>query len=448
MNRLQSDLIRKLLHAQATQRLARALARLKPADVADLFGSLSPGETIALVDVLFANNRAASTLKELPSEYLPQVLPHLSNARLAAMIEHLQADDGATFVLALNAERRPEVLELLPRAVLGAVQCVLDWPEDSAGRIMDIEFLSLDASTSVEDTIAKIRSAEDRSERLLHLYVVDDGGHLVGVVPPRRLVVAQAERTLGEIMVQDPVSVSVLADREEAAHIVARHNLLALPVINDLHHIVGVITVDDVIDVIQEEATEDMYRLAGLNEEDRVFSTPVESVSRRLPWNFLNLLTAFMAAAVVGLFEDTIVQVVALATFMPVVAGMSGNTGIQALTVVTRGIALGEIQFSTGIRAVLKEVFVGLAIGVLMGTIVGLVAWAWKGIPMLGVVLVLAMVCNMTLAGLMGAAIPLILKSLGQDPALGGGILLTAFTDSIGFLVFLGLGALFIPMLV
>lgn len=448
MNRLQSDLIRKLLHAQATQRLARALARLKPADVADLFGSLSPGETVALVDVLFANNRAASTLKELPSEYLPQVLPHLSNARLAAVIEHLQADDGAAFVLALDAGRRSEVLGLLPRTVLGAVQCVLDWPEDSAGRIMNIEFLSLDASTSVEDTIAKIRSADDRSERLLHLYVVDDGGHLVGVVPPRRLVVAQAERTLGEIMVQDPVSVSVLADREEAAHIVARHNLLALPVINDLHHIVGVITVDDVIDVIQEEATEDMYRLAGLNEEDRVFSTPVESVTRRLPWNFLNLLTAFMAAAVVGLFEDTIVQVVALATFMPVVAGMSGNTGIQALTVVTRGIALGEIQFSTGIRAVLKEVFVGLAIGVLMGSIVALVAWAWKGIPMLGVVLVLAMVCNMTLAGLMGAAIPLVLKSLGQDPALGGGILLTAFTDSIGFLIFLGLGALFIPMLV
>jgi magnesium transporter len=210
---------------------------------------------------------------------------------------------------------------------------------------------------------------------------------------------------------------------------------------------VGVITVDDIIDVINEEATEDMYRLAGLDEEDRVFSTTGQSLKRRLPWNVLNLCTAFLAASVVGAFEETIGQAVVLATFMPIVAGMGGNTGVQTLTVVTRGIALGELQFSSGVRAVVKELGVGVTIGLVMGSLTAVIATLWKGNPMLGVVLVLAMVCNMAIAAFMGAAIPLLLKAVKKDPALGGGIMLTAFTDTFGFLTFLGLASLFITHL-
>jgi magnesium transporter len=204
----------------------------------------------------------------------------------------------------------------------------------------------------------------------------------------------------------------------------------------------GVITVDDVIDVITEEATEDMYHLAGLSEDDRVFSPARVSVRKRLPWMYLNLGTAFIAAWVVGLFRHTIEQMVALAMFMPVVAMMGGNGGIQALTVITRGIALGEIEFSSGIRAALKELTVGIAIGVATGVLAAAVAYFWQGNPLLGVALFLAMVATMAIAGLLGAAVPLLLKALNQDPALGSGVIVTTFTDVFAFFSFLGIGTL------
>jgi len=323
-----------------------------------------------------------------------------------------------------------------------AIEQILTYPVESAGRLMTKDYLAYPIHQTAEETIELVRGQNDAYDTLYHIYVVDDANHLLGYIPLRRLVAARPQRSLGEIMVHNPISVSALSDQEEAAQLVARHNLLAIPAVDDQHNLVGVITVDDVIDVIQEEATEDMYRLAGLGEGDRVFSPTSESVRRRIPWNLMNMLTAFMAATIVGFFEDVIAEYVVLATFMPVVAGMGGNTGIQTLTVVTRGIALGEIQFSTGLKAIGKEVSVGLTIGILVGILTATIAFLWKGNPMLGVVLILAMISNMTLAGLLGAAIPIGLKFFKQDPALGGGVILTAFTDSLGFLTFLGLGAL------
>jgi magnesium transporter len=210
----------------------------------------------------------------------------------------------------------------------------------------------------------------------------------------------------------------------------------------------GVITVDDVIDVITEEATEDMYHLAGLSEDDRVFSPAHVSLRKRLPWMTLNLATAFAAAWVVGLFENTLEQMVALAFFMPVVAGMGGNGGIQALTVITRGIALGEIEFSTGFRAALKEFAVGLALGATTGLLSAGAAYLWLGIPILGLVIFLAMVITMAIAGLLGAAVPLLLEALDQDPALGSGVIVTTFTDILGFFSFLGIGTMLLERMV
>jgi magnesium transporter len=229
---------------------------------------------------------------------------------------------------------------------------------------------------------------------------------------------------------------------------VKRYDLLAIPVTDVDGHMCGVITVDDVIDVITEEATEDMYHLAGLSEDDRVFSPAHVSVRRRLPWMFLNLCTAFCAAWVVGLFERTIEQMVALAVFMPVVAGMGGNGGIQALTVITRGIALGEIEFSSGMRAASKEFAVGLAIGATTGVLSAGVATIWQQSPFLGLALFLAMVITMAIAGLLGAAVPLLLKSLNQDPALGSGVIVTTFTDIFAFFSFLGIGTLLLSRMV
>lgn len=447
LNKVKVSLIRKLLHARSTARAAKALEKTPNADIADLFGDLSPGETDTMVEVLLHGARAGRVLKEIPEDFLPGILEKMDDGQLVRVLSTVPADDGMNFILSVSEERRAPLLSQLTFSQRSAIEQILTYPEDSAGRLMSKEFLAYPIHQTAEDTIEFIRQRDETYDTLYHIYVVDEGNHLLGYIPLRRLVAARKGRTLGEIMVQNPVAVSALADQEEAARLVARHNLMALPAVDDHHQLVGVITVDDIIEVIQEEATEDMYRLAGLGEGDRVFSTTTESVKRRIPWNIMNMLTAFIAAAVVGMYEDVIAEYVVLATFMPVVAGMGGNTGIQTLTVVTRGIALGEIQFSTGLRAIGKEVSVGLSIGIVMGILTAGVAFLWKGDPTLGLVLVLAMILNMTLAGLLGAAIPIGLKFLKQDPALGGGVILTAFTDSLGFFTFLGLGALLMGQL-
>jgi len=229
--------------------------------------------------------------------------------------------------------------------------------------------------------------------------------------------------------------------------VVARYNLLAVPVTDAEGRMLGVITVDDVIDVIQEEATEDIYHLAGLSGEDRVFSPAHQSIRKRMPWMLVNLGTAFLASWVVGLFEHTIQEIVALAVFLPVVAGMGGNGATQTLTVITRGIALGEIEFSTGLRAVAKEVAVGIAIGAATGLVSAGIVWLWNGNPWLGLVLLLAMIANLAIAGLVGATVPLVLKALRQDPALGSGVIVTTFTDCCGFFAFLGIATLLLDRL-
>jgi len=203
-----------------------------------------------------------------------------------------------------------------------------------------------------------------------------------------------------------------------------------------------------VIDVLTEEATEDMYKMQLLSDEDRVYSPVSKSIQRRLPWMFLNLGTAMLASTVVGAFEDTISQVVILAAFMPIVAGMGGNGGTQTLTVITRGIALGELGYSDGLRTIAKQVLIGLVVGAGVGIAAGLIAWGWKGNPFLGLVLFLSMIVNMSIAGLAGAAVPILLKFLNQDPALGGGVIVTTFTDIFGFFAFLGLATLFLQYLI
>ena len=448
MKSIQVDLIRKLLHANAPQRTARALDKLKSADVAELFGHLSPGETKSLVNVLLKARRAASILAELPEEYLPTILELLDDATVGIILSRLAPDDAALFVHRLPEERVAPVMAQVPDSARADLERVLRYPVGTAGSFMTTRLVALTAQSPVEQAIEAIRALGDTSDQLHYVYVVDDSQHLVGVVPLRRLITAAPGRALADVMLRDPANVHALADQEEAARLVSRYNLLSLPVVDDQHRIVGVITIDDIIDVIEEEATEDMYRMAGLDGDDRVFSSTGQSLKRRLPWNVLNLCTAFLAASVVGMFEETIGQAVVLATFMPIVAGMGGNTGVQTLTVVTRGIALGELEFSSGLKAIMKELSVGLTIGLVMGSVTAGIAILWKHNPILGLVLVLAMICNMTIAAFMGAAIPLVLKALKRDPAMGGGIMLTAFTDTFGFLTFLGLSTLFIRYLV
>jgi magnesium transporter len=420
---------------------------MPPADVAPLFSDLTHDEIRNVIELLFRQRRAALVLREIPHELLPLIFDAVTDQRIADVIGRLEIDDLIELVEWIPEERREEIIARLPVHRREELLKAELYPESSAGRVMTTNFMGLDEKMTAQEAIDSIRSLGDDNESILYLYVVDDQRALIGVVPIRRLVAAPPDRHVSEIMAPQPVCVRAEADQEEVADVVRRYDLLAVPVVDVDNRMLGVITVDDVIDVITEEATEDIYNLAGLDEADRVFSPAPVSIRKRLPWMLINLLTCFAAAWVVGLFERTIQEVVTLAIFMPVVAGMAGNGGTQALTVITRGIALGELEFSSGLRAAGKELSVGLVIGAATGMVSAAIAYAWHGETVLGLALFLSMVVSMAVSGLTGAAVPLILKAMRQDPALGSGVIVTTFTDAFAFFAFLGIATLMLDQL-
>lgn len=444
---LNQDTVRELIRTASPDRILRYLGKSHPADIALLFKDLDPVEVRLLFDLLFSIRRAGKTLKELPPDLLPEILELIEEEKIAKMMVWTDPDDEVTFIDCLPEERRERVLALLDPDRRERVQQSISYPEGTVGRITTTEYLALPPNTSAQEAIDKIRERGEL-ESFFYLYVVDKAEKLIGVVPLRNLVVAPKDRTLLEMMIPDPVQGEVSMDQEDAARLVSKYDLLALPIVDSEGHLMGIITVDDVIDIINQETTEDMYRMAGLEEEDRIFSHPKLSIQKRLPWMSFNLLTAMLAAFVVGLFEGTIEKAVSLAVFMPVVAGMGGNGGTQTLTVMVRGIALGELEFSTAWRAVMKEVIVGITIGTATGLMVAVVAYLWKGNPVLGLILALAMVINLLVGALAGTLIPLALKQVRLDPALGSGVLVTTFTDVFGFLSFLGLATIFLRYLI
>ena len=445
---LNHETVRELLRTATPDRILRMIGKSHPADIALLFKDLEPTEVRVLLDVLFSARRAAKTLKELPPDLLPDILALIEDEKVSRVIARADPDDAVTFIDSLPEGRREKILSLIDPDSREKVRQLISYPEETVGRIMTTEYLALLPNTTAQGAIDKIRERGEL-ETFFYLYVVEESGKLVGVVPIRNLVIAPQDRTLQEMMIADPIRAEVSMDQEEAARVVSKYELLALPIVDQEGRLVGIITVDDVIDIIDKETTEDMYKMAGLVGEDRVFTPASRSLRMRLPWMVFNLLTAILAASVVGLFEGTIVQVVALATFMPIVAGMGGNGLTQTITVVVRGIALGELEFSSARRVILKEVSVNVCIAVVTGIIMALVAYAWKGNPFLGLVLMLAMIINLGLiAGLFGALIPLTLKWLGLDPALGSAVIGTTFTDVFGFFSFLGLATVFLRYLV
>lgn len=436
---VQADILLRLLRSGNTTRAARVISHLHPADIARLFGQVRPAEARALLDILFKSHRAGSTISELPAELIPQFLDLVDDSRLTQMLLRMPPDDGIVFLESLESERCARILRGFDVTRRKELEKLLRYPPETAGNVMTTRFLALLGSVTAQEAIDIIRTQGSDVESIFYLYVVDEQQILEGVVALRRLVSAPPETLLSELMIPDPISCAAMADQEEVAQHVARYNLLAIPLLDERRRLVGIITVDDAIDVLQEEATQDMYHLAGLDEEDRVFSPISVSVRKRLPWTSLNLATAFMAASVVAMFEATIAQKVALATFMPIVAGLGGNMGSQTLTVITRGIALGEFEFARAKGLILKNITIGLIVGAVAGSITALLAYLWRSDPMLGLVLFLAMVANMSIAGLMGSLVPVLLKRLKQDPAMGGSVLITASTDTLGFLIFLSI---------
>ena len=439
------DSVKRLLRIGATANLLNLLQKQHPADLAQIFGSLLDSERTAVFTVLVERNPrlAMETVSEMGPEPGAQLLTNRSADEIAKLLQELPSDDAAALIDYLPEDLSQEVLELMRRRESQQVESLLEYGEQTAGRIMNPSVFALNEDLTVGEAITALQGSRD-VEMVFYLYVVDARRHLVGVTSLRRLLLVSPETPLKRIMTPEVISVRVDTDQEEVARQVASYNLLAVPVADEENKLVGVITVDDVIDVIKDEATEDLYRLAGVSGDERVSTPAFESLRKRLPWLGVNLVTAFVAASVVALFEDTIDRVTALAVFMPIVAGMGGNAATQTLTVIVRGLALGELSWANAQKTVLKEAAIGLGSGITLGLIAAAVAWIAKGQPAIGLILGLAMLCNMLVATIAGTLVPLGLKAMKVDPALASSVFITTFTDVVGFASFLGFATVFL----
>jgi magnesium transporter len=444
------DSVKRLQRMGATANLVNLLQKQHPADLAALFSELPDKDRHAAFSVLVERNSrlAMEAVAELGPEAGAALLADRSAEEIVRLTQELPSDDAAAIIDYLPEELSAGVLELIQKRPAGGdVGELLEYPERTAGRIMNPKVFALSEDVTAGEAITAVQGSRD-VEVVFYLYVIDVRRHLVGVVSLRRLLLVPPTTPLKRIMTTDLISVRADMDQEEVARQVASYNLLAIPVVDEENKLVGVITVDDVIDVIKDEATEDVYRLAGVSSDDRVFTRPVESLRKRLPWLLVNLATAFVAASIVNLFTDTIGLVPLVAVLMPVVAGMGGNAATQTLTVIVRGIALGELTWSNTRKALFKEAAVGVGNGIACGIVGALIVTAFtKGNWVLGSVLGLAMVINMIVAATAGTMIPLLLRALKVDPALASSVFITTLTDMFGFFSFLGLATLFLKYL-
>lgn len=425
-------------------KLVALVTSLHPADLAEFVLELPEAERTALLDHL-PTDVVAELFEYVEDDDLRELIRGVGMEDLPAVLEEVEDDVAADVIQQLEPEEQAETLAQLDRGE--EVAELLQYGDESAGGVMSRGFVALNENIPVQQAIDYLRVLRPPADRAYYLYVVDDAGVLQGVVSIRDLLVSSPKTLLKEITQRDVHAVTTDADQEEAARILQRYNLLAVPVVDEAGRLQGVMTADDLIDVLQEEATEDMYRMVGLDEAESVLSPVWRSVRRRVPWLLVNLATAFLAALVVRPFEGTISKAAALAVFMPVIAGHAGNTGTQAVTLVVRGIALGDVRVSDWLLVLRKELGFGLVHGALAGALTSGMALLLSANPWLGLVVFVALMANVMIAGIMGAIIPLSIKRLGGDPAVASSIWLTTFTDVMGFLMLLGLGTVLIDRL-
>jgi magnesium transporter len=428
-----------LLQAGDLDAAAEFLRGLHPADAAEMLAVLEPETQAALVSRLGPVD-LAGVFEQMDAGDAAEMVQHLDEGSLADVLDEMEPDVAADLLGELEPAEATAVLEQMDEA--GAVAPLLAYPEDTAGGIMNVAPPSLRRFMTVAEAFQFIKEHYHDANQVFYLYVLDRYGKLIGVVDLRALILAEPDQTIEEIMRRNVISVRVDTDQEEVAQIFARYDLLALPVVDAENHLVGLVTVDDVVDVLEEEATEDIYHLAQVSPEAAVFSPIPESLRARLPWLYVNTVTAFIAAAVVAFFEETIAAVAVLAVFMPIVAGQGGNAGNQTMTIIVRSLALGEIDARSAWKALRHELLIGILNGLALGITVGLIAWLWQGSPLLGLVIGFAMLGNLIVAAIAGTLVPTTLKRLNLDPALASSIFVTTATDVMGFAFFLGLATL------
>lgn len=419
---------------------------MHPADIADLIDELEEDDRLRLFSLLEVE-KASDVILELSDSSREQIIEDLSNEQLADIIEEMESDDKADIIAELSDDQAKAVLDAIEPEESQEVKELLKYPEDTAGGIMQSELVAVKSDATINDAFQAVANAKDEIENINNIFVVDDENKLVGTVPLQNVITNKRFTPIVDVIDKDIPSVLVTTDQEEVARFFKKYDLVSVGVVDESNHLLGRITSDDVMDTLEEESSEDMYHIAGLGQDDTIFNKVADSVKRRLPWLYLNLMTALTSVVVIGFFEDTIKGMVALVFFMPLVAGLGGNSGGQTLALIIRGIALGDVTFENARRVFLRQVAVGITNGVAVGAVIAVIAYFWKGIPILGLILGLAMIVSIFAGTMAGVLIPLALKRFHQDPALGSNILLTAFTDAFGFLSYLTLATIFLKML-
>lgn len=419
---------------------------MHPADIADLIDELDEEDRLHLFSLLEVE-KASDVILELSDTSREQIIEDLSNEQLTDIIEEMESDDKADIIAELSDDQAKAVLDAIEPEESEEVKELLSYPEDTAGGIMQSELVSIRQGATINDAFQAVANAKDEIENINNIFVVDEEERLVGTVPLQSLITTRRFTPIVDVIDRDIPSVPVDMDQEEVARLFKKYDLVSIGVVDGQQHLLGRITIDDIMDTVQEETSEDIYRIAGLGHDDTIFNKTFDSVKKRLPWLYLNLLTALTSVLVIGFFEDTIKLMVALVFFMPVIAGLGGNAGGQTLALIIRGIALGEITFENAKRVLYRQIAVGVTNGIAIGLVIAVIAYFWKGIPVLGLVIGLAMIISVFMGTMVGVLIPLALKRLNLDPALGSNILLTAFTDAFGFFSYLTLATFFLKLL-
>jgi len=423
------------------------LLQKHPADIAEVLSQLSDEQATKLLHRLYLRQAAAKPLGEMEPDESAELLSDLDRGEAIEILARMDPDDAVDLLEELPPETQQEILSHVDSREAKVISNLLTYPSDTAGGLMSPEVVALSLDMSVQQAIDVLRQRAEEAETIYFAYAVDDQGYLQGVLSLRDIALAQPKTQLSSLVEKDVISVPVEADAEEVALLFDKYNFYALPVVDQQAKLLGIITIDDVIDVMREEATEDIYGMASVPMNESVDTSWFSSLRMRLPWLYARLATAILAAIVVATFEQAIAKVAALAVLMGVIAGQGGSAGMQTITIITRGMALGEMERHQGRKLLRKEILLGVTNGLIIGITLGIITYLWKGQPLLGAVACLAMLFNTVVAGAMGVLIPLGLQALGKDPAIASGVFLTTVTDVLGFAFLFLLAHLFLHVI-
>ncbi len=430
-----------------TRETLEIISSMHPADAAEVLSNYSEDKLAEIFQKLSIDT-GKEIFEFLPPEKQKSILPKLDREYLIGLISAMSPDDRADLLEDLDDEFRESILSSLVQKERQNIQDLIQYEENTAGAFMTTDYAFLWPELTIKEAWEHLRQQAPIKETIYYVYVVDRQQRLIGILSLRDIIMADPDQKVSDVMDKNVISVRVDDDIEEVAMEMNKYDFLAMPVVDEENRLVGVITFDDIFDVMTDEATEDMYLLANLDVEEQVSTPVIESAKMRIPWLLINLATAILASYVVSLFSDTISKYVALAVLMPIVAGMGGNAGTQTLTVMVRSLTLGELKKLGNVYALMKELRVGFLSGLVNGIVMGFIAFLWYKNPWLGVIICVAMIANLVIAALFGTLVPIALNSFRLDPALGSSIFVTTATDVGGFFSFLGLATLFMNYLV